>query len=59
MNASDGPSEARRAKDGASADSADGMKDTTGVNPWRLHLPIAVSVPAKCFRDGLERKSVV
>jgi len=25
------------AKAGASADSAEEMKDTTGVNPWRLH----------------------
>jgi len=31
--------EARRAKEGASADSAEERKDTTGVNPWRLHLP--------------------
>ncbi len=50
MNAKGGPSEARRApglcsrscfggvgKEGASADSAEEMKDTTGVNPWRLH----------------------
>ena len=35
MNAHGGPSEARRAKEGASADSAAReMKDTTGVNPW-------------------------
>jgi len=27
-----------QAKEGASADSADERKDTTGVNPWRLHL---------------------
>ncbi len=32
-----GPSEARRAKEGASADSAEEMKDTMGVNPWRFH----------------------
>jgi len=32
-----GPSEARRAKEGASADFAEEMKDTTGVSPWRLH----------------------
>ncbi len=32
-----GPSEARRAEEGASADCAEEMKDTTGVNPWRLH----------------------
>ena len=37
MNAHDGPSEARRAKEGASADSAEERKDTTGVTPWRLH----------------------
>ncbi len=37
MNAKGGPSEARRAKEGASADSAEEMKDTTGVSPWRLH----------------------
>ena len=37
MNAKVGPSVARRAKEGASADSAEEMKDTTGVSPWRLH----------------------
>jgi hypothetical protein len=37
MNGTGGPSEARRAKEGASADSAEEMKDTTGVSPWRLH----------------------
>ncbi len=37
MNATVGSSEARRAKEGASADSAEERKDTTGVNPWRLH----------------------
>jgi outer membrane lipopolysaccharide assembly protein LptE/RlpB len=38
MNATVGPSEARRAKEGASADSAEERKDTTGVNQWRLHF---------------------
>jgi len=28
----------RSSKEGASADSAEQMKDTTGVNPWRLHF---------------------
>ncbi len=37
MNAQGGPSEARRAKEGASADCAEEMKDTSGVSPWRLH----------------------
>ena len=37
MNAQGGPSEARRAKEGASADCAEEIKDTTGVIPWRLH----------------------
>ena len=37
MNVQGGPSEARRAKEGASADCAEEMKDTTGVSPWRLH----------------------
>ncbi len=37
MNAQGGPSEARRAKEGASADCAEEMKDTTGVGLWRLH----------------------
>lgn len=37
MNAKCGSSEARRAKEDASADSAEEMKDTTGVSPWRLH----------------------
>ena len=53
MNVQGGPSEARRApglrsrsgrfggvgKEGASADCAEEMKDTTGVSPWRLHKP--------------------
>jgi len=38
MNAQGGRAEARRAKAGASADSAEEMKDTTGVNPSTLHL---------------------
>jgi len=51
LNAHVGPFEAQRApglrspggrfggvgKEGASADSAEEVKDTTGVNPWRLH----------------------
>src|SRR3989344_5483231 len=37
MNAVDGPSEARRVKEGASADFAEEMKETTVVRPWRLH----------------------
>ena len=37
MNAMDGSSEAQGAKEGASADSAEEMKDTTGVSSWRLH----------------------
>ncbi len=49
MNAQRGPSEARRAKEGASADCAEKMKDTTGVSPWRLHTdgkknPVLVSL---------------
>jgi hypothetical protein len=36
MNARDGPTVAL-AKAGASADSAEEMKDTTGVSPGRLH----------------------
>jgi len=36
MNVTVGPAVAL-AKVGASADSAEEMKDTTGVNPWRLH----------------------
>ncbi len=44
MNATVGPSEAQRAKEGASADSAEEeMKDTTGVKPWRLHEQFRVS----------------
>ena len=38
MNAPGRPFEARRAKEGASADFAEETKDTTGVNPRRLHL---------------------
>ncbi len=37
MNAQGGPFEARRAKEGASVDYAEEMKDTTGESPWRLH----------------------
>ena len=37
MNGTGGPSEARRAKEGASVDFAEEMKDTTGLRPWRLH----------------------
>ncbi len=29
----------RVGKEGASADCAEEMKDTTGVSPWRLHKP--------------------
>ncbi len=36
MNATVGPAVAL-AKVGASVDSAEEMKDTTGVIPWRLH----------------------
>ncbi len=32
----DGPSEAQKAMEGASADSAEKMQDTARVNPWRL-----------------------
>ncbi len=49
MNATVGPSEARRAKEGASADSAEERKDTTGVNPWRLH---AGALDAHADRGG-------
>ncbi len=38
MNAQGGPSEAWRAKEGASADCAEEMKDTADVSPWRLHI---------------------
>jgi hypothetical protein len=37
MNGTSGPSEARRAKEGASADFAEEIKDTTGLRPSRLH----------------------
>ncbi len=37
MNALFGPA-ITLAKAGAAADSAEKMKDTTGVNPWRLHF---------------------
>ena len=37
MNAQGGPAEARRAKEGATADSAEEMKNTPGVSPGRLH----------------------
>ncbi len=42
MNAQGGPSEARRAKEGASADCAEEMKDTTGVSPWRFHVDLNI-----------------
>ncbi len=38
MNATVGPSKARRAKEGASTDSTKERKDTTGVNPWTPHF---------------------
>jgi len=38
MNANRGPSVARRAKEGASADSAEEMKDTTAIKPWGFIL---------------------
>jgi hypothetical protein len=41
MNATVGPSKARRAKEGALADSAEERKDTTGVHPWRLHFALS------------------
>ena len=34
-----------QAKEGASADSAEEMKDTTGVSPWRLHFLRHLSSP--------------
>ncbi len=36
--------EAQRAKEGASADSAEEMKDCTGENPWRLHKELGEDV---------------
>jgi len=45
MNAQGGPAEACKAKAGASADFAEEMKDTTGVNPWRLHYHFQKHVP--------------
>jgi hypothetical protein len=44
MNGTGGPSEARRAKEGASADFAEEMKDTTGVSPWGLHFDFTFAV---------------
>ncbi|MDI6821030.1 MAG: hypothetical protein QMD65_02500 [Patescibacteria group bacterium] len=38
MNAKCGPSEARRTKEGALADSAEEIKDITAVSPWGLHF---------------------
>ncbi len=40
LNAQGGPAEAHRAKAGASADSAEEMKDTPGVSPGRLHYDL-------------------
>ena len=37
MSAKSGPPEASRAKEGVSADSAEGMKDITAVRRWGLH----------------------
>ena len=53
MNAQGGPSEARRAKEGASADYAEEMKDTTGVSPWRLHEPGGKKTQAEIVEGGL------
>ena len=56
MNGTGGPSEARRAKEGASADFAEEMKDTTGLHPWRLHGRGAIdSAPRSCC--GLREKT--
>jgi len=52
MNATVGPSEARRAKEGASADSAEERKETTGVNPWKLHLMLVLGVESSCDDTG-------
>ncbi|MEE9549743.1 MAG: hypothetical protein V3W08_05015, partial [Candidatus Binatia bacterium] len=35
----------RQAKEGASADCAEEMKDTTGVSPWRLHFCFSGNAP--------------
>ncbi len=51
MNGTGGPLEARRAKEGASADFAEEMKDTTGLRPWRLHGRGEIdSTPRSCCR---------
>jgi len=42
MNAKGGPSEGRRAKEGASADSAEEMKNTPGLRPWKLHFDFSL-----------------
>jgi len=55
MNAYDGPFEARRAKEGTSADSAEEMRETTGVSPWRLHFAYLLARLIKLLdgsRDG-------
>ncbi len=51
MNAQGGPSDARRAKEGASADSAEEMKDTTGLRPWWLYW-VASSHAGETRREG-------
>ena len=56
MNGTGGPSEARRAKEGASADFAEEMKGTTGLRPWRLHGRGEIdSAPRSCC--GLREKT--
>ena len=57
MNAQGGPSEARRAKEDASADCAEEMKDTTDVSPWRLHVELNIrhDFVVRPSRVGCER----
>ena len=54
LNATVGPSEARRAKEDTSADSIDERKDTVGLHPWRLYfLPWLLSSRGFSFSTGL------
>jgi len=40
-----------QAKEGASADSAEEMKDTTGVSPWRLNFFPLFCYAVRAFRN--------
>ncbi len=51
MIAQGGPVKVRRAKTDASVDSAEGMKDTPGISPERLHFDTFCAASPTAFLD--------